>query len=1427
MHRYQVWVTCAILLAFAPLSGLYGKQIQSSYDDTRYLYSEDLSTLSNLDYLEDTHLDTTKNRLTLQLDDHIAQQAPVVVGRPADSLASGARNNSEYVYVVWHDLRNDAGDIYAQKLDSDGMRMWPADIKVNDDSEEATQSAPAAAVNSDGDLWVVWVDNRNEGDNDIYAQGLDSNGDRIWDTDRPVNQNGDGANQGEPAVALDDNTLIVVWHDNRDDNDFDIYTKKIGLGNIVRQPTDEQRLNAEANGPQTSPSIGVGDGNVIVAWLDQRIGNGDIYAQKISDDGGPFWDNDIRINQPAYGTQKPPSLVMKSDGQAIVSWLSSAEAGNRVYMSEINGEISGADILISGEQTANFGVQPAATLVGNDNIAIGWKQISDGNLHINIRDTVSPHSFVANGKIDQENREGTGNRSEMLSLAALNDKEVFAVWVDTRDGRKTDIYGQKLDLEGNAAWAQARFINDSSGQIDQQNPAVAVDSAGNSIVAWYSERGGQSNLFLQKFSSDGDPEWTQQIPVSDTSIQGQSLVPDLAALGNDILITWADRQTGVSRIYAQRFDSEGNRVWNSDQPASKDIDSRQETVEQFNPQIVAGDIFFGFLDGESINVLFVAWQEYSETTSQIVFQRLDDEGQPFWEKDKIIEPVGGSLSSPTLAFANEQIAIAWISTSGGETDLYLQAYNMEGAASTERIQINQFDGLVDQINPPALAADQSGNLIAVWVDRRASAIYARGYQSNAQPSWAPIKLNQVPGSFSPNPDIAAVPNSNETVVVWQGMNQGELSVYAQRLDIGGSSGWALDTSDAEKAILVSENSENAWLPAVAVDNSGNSTIVWREERNMNQDIYLQRLNNAGEHMLSDGVVDVAVVDVDKFYRSKGFVQSKEINSTGEPIQKALLTYQGVLNSGQITFTLTNDGGESWESVQPGVMHSFKITTTGYDDLRWQAHLQQPNVANLSLSPAIDEIQIDYTIVPSDTVSSEPGDVYEVDNVCDQAWPIQSDGVNQERTLHASDAIKDEDWISFQTDTNTQYILMVTPKDNPSVDQMDLSDLQVKIYNDCSRFPLAKIEAIPLKVGMPDKPAHFYLTLSSGKYHARIARSYQTNQNIDYQFSIRPVPNEGRAIIVAGVHSSLQDKVDQSASRAKNTLLAYGFGPENVYHLQGAMGPDNDVNSETLRDKLKGAIQDLVIESNVSPVSPLLLYLVGRGKTNTFYLNDNEPLTVDELDLWLSNLENSSKVGTRSNRVLITGIGGVRGIVEDASNGFLFSDTFWLAMSQGHSIRQSFDVSNRKVEELGVLCPRSAECQKPVLDDSSDGWAYRYGLNVSSQSTVPTIQHIDISRNLSGTPLTIEVAILDSAQIGEVKARIRPASDSLSDQADDILGSLTRNSGSNRYSGQLRPIPKDDNYLITFYGWDGDLIILPRTIEHFIRSRHYFFPFISK
>ncbi|MCX7728031.1 MAG: T9SS type A sorting domain-containing protein [Bacteroidia bacterium] len=220
------------------------------------------------------------------------------------------------IYVVWQDKRNGANyDIYCQKLDNSGNRLWNPSGNGNwVCSTAGTQSNPKIEPFGTGFI-TVWQDNRTGGGYDVYAQYVDNNGVSQWTT------NGKAIcisidNQSAIDVKSTGNSAFIVWKDFRNTLHYDIYMQKIGIsGNVAW--TNNGIIISNAMYDQINPNLATDNTNAYVVWQDSSAGDWNIYAAKVDPNGNVLW-NTVVCN--ASNNQTDAKNIYDYNGGTIVVW---------------------------------------------------------------------------------------------------------------------------------------------------------------------------------------------------------------------------------------------------------------------------------------------------------------------------------------------------------------------------------------------------------------------------------------------------------------------------------------------------------------------------------------------------------------------------------------------------------------------------------------------------------------------------------------------------------------------------------------------------------------------------------------------------------------------------------------------------------------------------------------------------------------------------------------------------------------------------------------------------------------------------------------------------------------------------------------------------------------------------------------------------
>ena len=175
-------------------------------------------------------------------------------------------------------------------------------LEINNTLGNTPQQNPKMVKTSDGNYLAIWEDSR-FGFANLYAQKFDSRGNKLWDANGIVVCN-NAANQTSAQLVADNaGGALIVWQDFRLENS-DLYIQKLSAQGDILLGTTGKPLCLAAAG-QFAPEITTdGYGGAIVAWHDYRSGGGeDIYAQRVDTEGKMLWTKDGVPVCTATGTQ--------------------------------------------------------------------------------------------------------------------------------------------------------------------------------------------------------------------------------------------------------------------------------------------------------------------------------------------------------------------------------------------------------------------------------------------------------------------------------------------------------------------------------------------------------------------------------------------------------------------------------------------------------------------------------------------------------------------------------------------------------------------------------------------------------------------------------------------------------------------------------------------------------------------------------------------------------------------------------------------------------------------------------------------------------------------------------------------------------------------------------------------------------------------
>jgi hypothetical protein len=141
-------------------------------------------------------------------------------------------------------------------------------------------------------------------------------------------------------------------------------------------------------------------------------------------------------------------------------------------------------------------------------------------------------------------------------------------------GSNREVFAQRINAAGEMLWDEngvwvwnipEDYFGTTSGILDS---AITTDGAGGAIVVW-TRSGvsytGNSVIYAQRLSLDGQRLWTDEGIYSDPSFQSQGYVGIVGdGQGGVIIGSRVGESSSLSKtdsVYAQKIDSYSNRVW--------------------------------------------------------------------------------------------------------------------------------------------------------------------------------------------------------------------------------------------------------------------------------------------------------------------------------------------------------------------------------------------------------------------------------------------------------------------------------------------------------------------------------------------------------------------------------------------------------------------------------------------------------------------------------------------------------------------------------------------------------------------------------------------------------------------------------------------------------------------------------------------------
>lgn len=517
--------------------------------------------------------------------------APVLVNN--DGTSSTAKNqtmprmarNGNTLMAVWEDERESGAQyphVYSSISTNSGA-SWGANVRVDAIYTKTSAAlAPAVAIDpSNGAVYAVWEQHTGlpTSPADIYLAQWNGS---AWVSHTRVDGAPAGARAIAPDIAIGSAGRFVAWQDHRNGNaNPDIYGARWNGSAWV-----EHIVSAQV-GQQVQPSLAANGANARVSWQDNRSGHWDIYTARWN---GSAWADEAQVNENPQTTsyQNAPALVAVGNGDFWMVWMDNRDYDDRLYASKYDhlSQTWGSAVqLPAGEGW--HGVRnntPAITLDGAGRLNALWAENNAGS-----NDQMRIFHAVLSGTTWSPEVQVSDNATHTVwnpSLDPVMDYKngrMAAAWVYQQNDAAyswppTYTVFASFWNSATQTWSPQTQVNTETLRGDPK-PSVAIDSAGNTFVAWGSQQmvngALQGNVRIAKYPAGGGG-WTQYRMINSaisTNDWCYQRFPQLKIDAQDRLhVVWTGCQNWAWAGY-YALSADGGNTWSpAPAPAINDFD---------------------------------------------------------------------------------------------------------------------------------------------------------------------------------------------------------------------------------------------------------------------------------------------------------------------------------------------------------------------------------------------------------------------------------------------------------------------------------------------------------------------------------------------------------------------------------------------------------------------------------------------------------------------------------------------------------------------------------------------------------------------------------------------------------------------------------------------------------------------------------------